>query len=324
MQFIEVIVGLVFTFLLLSLLGTTLNELIAAWRGWRGFYLEEGLKRLLEFKDDPTIFEKFKKNPLYRQFLADKVPLRVSTAPAYLSSANFTSILSNVLKNKDKAVTGVEDFIAGLPPESQLRQVLEQLRDEGHQEVATYKLRLQSWFDDVMNQASGWYKRHLQVVTLLVGLGIAVGLNADAFKIYNHLTTNSVARRQLTSLAEIYVQQNQNLPTPGTPGSNLSGTQIREEINKMLKSDDFSKVSNILGLGWRQADFMVYDWRVWLSRLAGWLVTALAISLGAPFWFDILKKIITIRSSGNAVASSGTVTPQVVINASGPEVEVKK
>ena len=48
MAIVEVIVGMVFTFLLLSLLGTTVNELIAAWRGWRGFYLEEGLKRLLE------------------------------------------------------------------------------------------------------------------------------------------------------------------------------------------------------------------------------------------------------------------------------------
>lgn len=30
----------------------------------------------------------------------------------------------------------------------------------------------------------------------------------------------------------------------------------------------------------------------------GWLITALAISLGAPFWFDMLNKLISLRSSG--------------------------
>ncbi len=32
--------------------------------------------------------------------------------------------------------------------------------------------------------------------------------------------------------------------------------------------------------------------------ILGWLITALAISLGAPFWFDMLNKVIRLRSSG--------------------------
>ncbi len=35
-----------------------------------------------------------------------------------------------------------------------------------------------------------------------------------------------------------------------------------------------------------------------LSSILGFLITALALSLGAPFWFDLLKKLISIRSSG--------------------------
>ena len=100
---LEVLAGLLFTFLLLSLLGTTLNELIAAWRGWRGFYLDEALRRLLEFKDDPAVYEKFKNNAFYKQLMQHRAPLRVSQAPGYLSSSNFTSILMNVLKGKGKS-----------------------------------------------------------------------------------------------------------------------------------------------------------------------------------------------------------------------------
>jgi hypothetical protein len=29
----------------------------------------------------------------------------------------------------------------------------------------------------------------------------------------------------------------------------------------------------------------------WLGKLIGWVLSAVAISLGAPFWFDLLKKI---------------------------------
>jgi hypothetical protein len=36
------------------------------------------------------------------------------------------------------------------------------------------------------------------------------------------------------------------------------------------------------------------------QHLLGWILTILAISLGAPFWFDTLNRIIAIRSAGKA------------------------
>jgi hypothetical protein len=44
-----------------------------------------------------------------------------------------------------------------------------------------------------------------------------------------------------------------------------------------------------------------------LSVLAGWFLTAIAMTLGAPFWFDLLNQIMVIRS---------TIKPQ---EKSGPE-----
>jgi hypothetical protein len=317
---LEVLAGLLFTFLLLSLLGTTLNELIAAWRGWRGFYLEEALKRLLEFKDDPTVYEKFKNNAFYRQMMQHKAPLRVSQAPAWLSASNFSSILMNVLKGKGKTVENVEDYLADLPEDSQLRQVLEQLKEEGHESLDAYKDRLQSWFDDVMWQASGWYKRHVQFVTLFVGLSIAGALNADSFQIYRHLTTNATARQELSVLAEKFVQSNPALPVPATTSDSLTLGEIKNQVGQFIQGEDFKKTSNILGLGWKKEDLTV-GFTDWVYRIFGWLVTAFAISLGAPFWFDILKKVVTISSSGTT--ASGSSSPQVVIN-TGTEKEGKK
>ncbi len=316
---LEVIIGMIFTFMLLSLLGTTLNELASAWRGWRGFYLEEALKRMLEFSDKKEVFEKFMRNPLFRQMMQHKAPLRKSQAPAYLSSANFASILTNVLKQKDKAIQSVDDIINGVPEGSRLREVLEQFKEEGHTTVEAFKSRMQTWFDDVMGQSSGWYKRHLQFVTFFVGFGIAVVLNADSFQIYSHLTTNATSRQKLSTLAKAFADENDTLPslTP-SPTAPLTGGEIKQGVKDFINTTEFRTVSNVLGLGWTRTDLLVKP-HTWLRRLLGWFITALAISLGAPFWFDILKKIITIKSTGNAEASGGQ--PQVIINAAGSEVK---
>jgi len=37
-------------------------------------------------------------------------------------------------------------------------------------------------------------------------------------------------------------------------------------------------------------------------HLGGWLLTIMAMSLGAPFWFDVLSRLSRLRSSGKPEA----------------------
>ena len=59
-------------------------------------------------------------------------------------------------------------------------------------------------------------------------------------------------------------------------------------------------------LGWTPELWHRSDLTLWLLSLAGWLVTAFAISLGAPFWFDLLQKLlnINVRGAGPKPAST--------------------
>lgn len=346
MEMLEIIIGMIFTFMVLSLLGTTVNELLSAWRGWRGHYLEEGLKRLLEFKDNPNHFQKFTENPFYQQLLAHDAILRKSRAPGYLTSKDFSSILTNILKQQIKekqkanadgnlpmaaSPTGgktfeptmqqIDDFLESLGEDSKLREVLEQLKDEGFENVDAYKARIENWFDGVMGQASGWYKRHMQMVTLFVGLGIAGVLNADSFKIYEHLSSNTAARESLAAMANDYVAKNETLAANiKTYPDSLTWGEIKTEFNQLTEQGDMGQVKNILGLGWEEGETKVGP-RDWFIRILGWFITALAISLGASFWFDILKKIVTIRSSGDTAGPSQP--QQVIINTVDANVKEK-
>jgi hypothetical protein len=51
-----------------------------------------------------------------------------------------------------------------------------------------------------------------------------------------------------------------------------------------------------LPIGW--SEFPKRD--QWLTMALGWLITAFAVSLGAPFWFDLLNKFVNVRASGKA------------------------
>ena len=63
---------------------------------------------------------------------------------------------------------------------------------------------------------------------------------------------------------------------------------------------------------WASAKYLmgvaVGFWTFLSFKLLGWTLTAAAVSLGAPFWFDLLQKIAQIRSSTKPVASA-PVTP---------------
>lgn len=46
-----------------------------------------------------------------------------------------------------------------------------------------------------------------------------------------------------------------------------------------------------------------------LLHSVGWTLTALAVSLGAPFWFDTLNRFMSIRSAGGVPAKYGETKP---------------
>jgi hypothetical protein len=100
--------------------------------------------------------------------------------------------------------------------------------------------------------------------------------------------------------------------------------EITQKIDKLLK-EDIDEARNPLGLGWRthREDFAFLDQSVWdwLQRIAGWFVTALAISLGAPFWFDLLRKFVRVSGSGNLPAGSNST--KVVINTESSRIQTQ-
>lgn len=295
MPSIEVVLGLILIILFYSLLATIVMELLSNYLGFRGKHLEKVLRNMLSSKEEEGgTFSEFLKSPLYQQlagkFYGKKGP------PSYLSSKSFRSILMKILGGKGvESGVGLKSRIDELPDE-QLQQVLTQLLEDANYQVNTFKENVEGRYDDIMDRASGWYTRYAQKLLLLIGLGIAIVFNADTLAIYASLASSSKADLdKLVALAE-NVSSGENVTE--------ASSNINREVYEMIETN-LEDLKDPLSIGWGGVNLAEFTWRTWILKIFGWLVTALCISKGAPFWFDLLKKAVNMRGTGNVPQAAG-------------------
>lgn len=291
MQMLTIVLGIIFILLLLSLLATTIMELVSSLLQLRGKNLERALRNMLASSDlDERILEAFKQNALYRQ-LSYRNGKKLS-APSYVSPQSFQSILMNILlEGREQNLENIRGSIDKLGNQD-LREVLLQLLNESENKLDNFRSKVQGWYNDVMDRSTAWYKQNTQKLLVMIGFALAVVFNADTIAIYQRLGADPEALQQVVTMAEAYVAGND---VEAIRQRDPEFEQIYQDL-KNLVQQDLEAARRPLGLGWDNgiAQMSPLDW---LTKLLGWVVTALAVSLGAPFWFDLLKKIVNIRQS---------------------------
>jgi hypothetical protein len=117
----------------------------------------------------------------------------------------------------------------------------------------------------------------------MIALAVTVVLNVDTIKLAQSLWDNPIVRQATVDLAQKYVDQNQAL------------LQNQQQLKR--QATDLSNLGQQLPFpfGWHEKP--EGTWLFWLETLTGWFITALALSLGAPFWFDTLNKFMVVRST---------------------------
>ena len=204
----------------------------------------------------------------------------------------------------------------------------EEYAREGEQALATARKNVETWFNDSMDRLSGWYKRRAQLIAFTIGIVLALLLNVDSINIATSLWREPTLRQDIVANATAYAQQTQT-PLPGTePGqAGTSPVASVKELQQQLTALD-------IPLGWALTPFdtggkqcalipinadqvfgfsgkdekgqtvckyvsnFPIDWSSGLAKFAGLMMSGAAAAQGAPFWFDILKKLINVRSAG--------------------------
>jgi hypothetical protein len=132
--------------------------------------------------------------------------------PSYLSSETFVLALVGCLTGTRVAAGGqvptfaeTQAVIQDLPP-SKIKSALIASLILAEGDFEKFRKSLTTWFDDSMERLSGAYKRHLKLISILVGFGVAVALNADTFAVGYALWSNPALRSQMVSVADKTVQ----------------------------------------------------------------------------------------------------------------------
>lgn len=316
-QVLDVAIGLIFIFLMLSLVVTAFNELVAAWLKLRSKMLWKGVLQLLANKQVAEA--------VYAHPLVASLSKSSKAKPSYIPSRTFVLALLDGLTEVGAAppatLEEVKTVLANMDRKSPMVIALTVLMHDAAGNLEDFKKNLEQWFDNSMERVSGWYKRQTQYILLGMAIVITVWANADVVVLTNTLWHDPAVRTALVAQAQQYSDQQRKDAEPAAAAQAAGGPppppaqppaeapDVEAATAKFDKS--VAQIQSLgIPLGWRDAADpsdkreafpAAADIPATLGKhFLGWLLTALAISMGAPFWFDMLNKVISIRSAGKA------------------------
>jgi hypothetical protein len=215
---LEVGIGLIFVFLLLGLIVSALQEVVAALLALRSKYLMEGLSTILAEKagvcwiarrhyfnsklnEGSDLFKKVADHALVNGITPSKIP-------SYVAAGNFASALIDVLQRggTGTVASNVQSAIAALPPGAPVREALTTLLTDAAGDMGAFRKKVETWFDEAMERVSGRYKRWTQYFAIIAGIVLAVGLNANTVLIADALWRDPVLRANAVKAAESYLE----------------------------------------------------------------------------------------------------------------------
>jgi hypothetical protein len=258
--------------------------------------------------------------------------VRGGQLPSYIPPERFAAavqwLVANPLAATDAKAAPVKN------PFASLAEIALSLAPDATADPRAQQDRIAAYFTASAERCSGWYRRHVQLVLLLSGGLMAATLNLDSLRIAQVLSDDPALRSQIVEQAlkdaddgelaayEIRCTDPATKPvptaeaSPATEGGTATPAESEQPVagvaddpaaacEKKLKDGIARRVeyASTLGLpiGWDGDPLLSAprhaNWLDWLQKFGGLLITALAICMGAPFWFDLLNQLANIRTS---------------------------
>ncbi|MFQ4141464.1 hypothetical protein [Chlorogloeopsis sp. ULAP02] len=208
----------------------------------------------------------------------------------------YQAIEQEIINIRDRLPDSVRESFAALARRAQVNLKRTQAHEQAiAEEIHQFQTEIQVWFDSSMERASGVYKRNAKGVAFAIGFLLAIILNADTFHIVSRLRTDSALRDMLVKNGELATQA---CPVSKTNSATLEC--FRQEVNQTIPLPIGRDATNLKQQAQESKNWLFPPLRSFL----GWVVSGLAIAMGAPFWFELLGKIINVRNSGKPPVKS--------------------
>ena len=304
---VDVALGLAVIYLGASLFVTTINEFAAQIRNWRGKDLQKNLGLLFGagvFDGDDKSLESGLKGlkQVFSTFWKGK------PFPSYLDSALVSQLLLGTLTAGSPANDFREQALQsiGKLPEGNLKSQLQAAVVSAGAKVEDVTKSVEQWLEKSLTTLGEAYKRKIRWWSLFFGFLVAATLNIDTIELTTHLYKDKESRSAVASLALDFVEKtdeetlNRCLKRLGRVGGDTTVDDAQcESIKGLMTAVQWKNTHTArLPIGWGKgrSPVALFSHPKGLLALLGWILTAGALSLGAPFWFDALNRVANIRA----------------------------
>lgn len=316
LEILDVAIGVIFVYVLVSILCTAIREGIEGLLKTRAAYLWLGVRELLHDPEVKGLANHFYRHPLIFSLFPHELPKDMTSmttglfavgrgAPSYIPARNFAVALMDIAARGPVVMEGDLDITATSSApvvsleniranvanigNSYVQRVLLNAVDSAQGDLNRAQANIEAWYNSAMDRVSGWYKRTTQLWLFLIGLFVAVTMNINTLTIVDYLYTHPAARAAIVKEAEALLEEKKKDP--------------QKEWEYKAAKDRLQRLE--LPVGWDETRFATCSelrnpemWGTYVVvPLFGWLLTAIAAMLGAPFWFDVLNKVMVIRAT---------------------------
>lgn len=336
---LSIVITLAFIYLLVAIMVTGINETFFTLRRQKAKQLEKFLSNFFFDKEWKKIFSKFKDSPYIQVLKKD-----AESFPAAIPASIFAKTVIGIISDGKYDHKTLKSKVTNKPCEEKggLFKLMDSWLAQYEKEddaIGKIESNLENIFNNSMERLTGWYKRFAKILSFIIGLIICIMLNLDTINITNRLWKN---KDQADKIASFAVDMTKNLgkdstgtivfkPTSGDQvvvqtKDSLVKTQVTirkdsataDSVNMMVPLRMIERSYKVVSdsgipMGWSKEnvpDTSKGFWEGlvnWLLKILGILITAFAVALGAPFWFDLLTRITPLKKSaadGSASAPS--------------------
>lgn len=319
---IDVLLGLSVVMLMVSLVVTVLTQVITNLLQTRGKNLLGGITGLLRqiHRDLPLdvsqkIAEAVLTHPLIKsagnrygtvihreELTALLIELAADEGPHQLENTVRTELCKLLQEN------GIDDPVKTINNVRSLVLTLEQ----AHPELSNYEryamaflqeapsqflAKINGWFDQTIDRVADRFTNSARLVTFFGSLAVALVLQLDTAALVNRLSTDPVLRQALVEQAVKINDQAAPAATSATPTTNVGTSSLSTEDRQKIQNLQVLSNSNVIDIPTGLQDWASrWSWDNGALKLLGILLTAMLLSLGAPFWYNALKNLIRLRS----------------------------
>ena len=144
--------------------------------------------------------------------------------------------------------------------------------------------KINSWFDQTMDRTSQRFTASTRAITFAGAFVVAFGLQVDTPSLANRLAMDDKLRDAFVQQAQV-MNASQAASAPAAPAE--PAQKIEADYRAFLADNGILRLPS-------HRDY----WTGFgsLSAVFGMLVTALLLSLGAPFWYGALARLLQLRS----------------------------